>query len=164
MPVTTAQRDQLASLIDWLYANRQHLRYPPIINGQIHRTQTVHDLTSVSKFKARVLAGATWDCSQTCYALLGAIFGAKVPNRDGATGSMFEDFPHYSDPRKAYPGALAVYGPGSGHHVVIVRHRDAVHGDPITFSHGSDPAKMISLLTEARFQPHPITMLSIAHL
>lgn len=161
---STAQRNQLAVLIDWLYEHRHHLRYPPVYSGQIHRTETVSDIRSVARFRSRVLAGVTWDCSQTVYALLGAIFGSKVQNQDGATGSMLQDFPHYFDPRQAYIGALCVYGPAPGHHVVIVRHRDAIHGDPICFSHGGDPARMTSLLTEARYQPHPYVMLSIAHL
>src|SRR5665811_116909 len=105
--------------MDWLLAEKARVHYPPIVNGQIIRTQTVHDLTSVAKFKARVLGhgGAVWDCSQTCYALLLAV-GCKVRFPDGATGSMLDDLPHYSDARQSYIGALAVFGPYPGHHVV----------------------------------------------
>jgi hypothetical protein len=157
-----AQRIQLAQLMDWLHEHRDRVHYP---HGDI-RTETVSDIHSVEQVHARVLRRAGWtvDCSQTVIALLLAV-GLKVPDPNGYTGTLLADLPHYQDARAAYIGALAVYGPGSGHHVTMTRHRDTVHGNPVQFSQGqeSDP-RFISLLTEAQFQPHPVTMLSIAHL
>lgn len=163
MAVSEHQRNELAALMDWCFAERARIHYPP---GDVRRT-TVAGIGSVEDLKAAVMQSGGWsvDCSQMCYALLGAV-GLKPPNQDGATGSMLADLlPHYTDARKAFVGALAVFGPGSGHHVAMVRHRDVVHGNPVVFSHGqeSDP-RMISLLTEAAHQPAPVTLLSIAHL
>lgn len=164
--MTSGQRDQLAALMDWCLTHRDRIHYPPVIHHQIIRQRTVHDLTSAAKLKAAVLAhgGLIVDCSQMCSALLNAV-GAPLHFIDGATGSMLDELPHYTDPRAAYIGALAVFGQYPGHHVGMVRHRDTHHGNPVLFSQGqeSDP-RMISLLTEAAFQPHPYTMLSVAHL
>lgn len=165
---TAAQRQKLCDLMDWAFSERHRISYPPVVNGVIERQTTVHHIVSVADFKADVLAGrACWDCSQTFYALLGAVFGG-VKNQDGATGSMLTDFqPHYSDPRKAYPGAGVVLGPGSGDHACMVRHRDAVHGDPTVFSHGGNgtfAARFVPLSIEAQSHQPPTTLLSIAHL
>jgi hypothetical protein len=159
---TQTQRDELAGLMDWLYAERERLHYP------IHdvRVESVADIHSAATLKARVLrrAGASWDCSQTVIALLGAV-GLRVAQPDGYTGTLLAELPHYHDPRAAYIGALAVYGPGTGHHVTMTRHRDTVRGNPMQFSQGSEPdPRYVALLTEAAYQPHGITMLSIAHL
>ena len=164
MAVTAAQRQKLCDLMDWTYAHRHLCSYPP---GD-RRVTTVEAIVSVADFKAAVLAGrAEWDCSQMCYALLGAIFGG-VEHQDGATGSMLADFTtHYSDPRKSYTGALAVLGPDPGDHVCMVRHRDSVHGDPTVFSHGGNgvfAARFVPLSVEQAAHKPPTTMLSIAHL
>lgn len=163
MPVTGAQRQKLCDLMDWAYSERHRISYPP---GD-RRVTTVHHIVSVADFKADVLAGrAEWDCTQMTYALLGAVVGG-VKDQDGYTGTQLADFPHYSDPRKAYPGALCVVGPGTGEHGMIVRHRDAVHGDPTMFSHGGNgafAARFVPLSIEVAAHQPPTTMLSIAHL
>lgn len=160
--MTSAQRDQLAQLMDWCLAHRDRIHYP---HGDI-RVERVSDIHSVAQIKERVMRRQGWtvDCSQTDEAFLRAV-GCHLPFTDGYTGSFLEHLPHYSDARAAYVGALVVFGPGTGHHMMMIRHRDTVHGNPIGFSQGqeSDP-RMISLLTEAAFQPHPYTMLSVAHL
>jgi hypothetical protein len=159
---STAQRSELAALMDWLHEERARIHYP---RDDI-RVETVHQIRSVADVKARVLRRHGWtvDCSQMDEALLRAV-GLHLPFTDGATGSFLDNLPHYHDAREAYIGALAVFGPGSGHHMGMVRHRDVIHGNPVLFSHGqeSDP-RYISLLSEAAFQPAPWTMLSIAHL
>jgi hypothetical protein len=162
--VTAAQRQKLGELMDWAFSERHRISYPP---GD-KRVTTVHEIVSVADFKAAVLAGrAEWDCTQMTYALLGAVFG-RVKNQDGYTGTQLEDFlPHYTDPRKAYPGALVVLGPGTGSHGCMVRHRDAVHGDPTVFSHGGNgafAARFVPLSIEVHSHQPPTTMLSIAHL
>jgi hypothetical protein len=161
---TQKQRNKLAELMDWCYEQRALIHYP----FEDKRTTTVVHITSVGLLKAEVLDGrANWDCSQMCYALLGAVFGG-VHGQAGATGEMLQDesiFPHYTDPRAAYIGALAVLGPGSGQHVCMVRHRDTLHGNPVVFSHGqeSDP-RMVNLSIEQADHLPPTTMLSIARL
>lgn len=160
---TGAQRQKLCDLMDWAFSERHRISYP--LNDK--RVTTVADIKSVADFKAFVLAGrAMIDCTQMTYALLGAVFGG-VKNQYGYTGTQLADFPHYSDPRKAYPGALTVLGPGTGEHGMIVRHRDAVHGDPLMFSHGGNgvyAARFVPLSIEAQSHQPPTTMLSIAHL
>lgn len=161
--VTEAQRANLGLLMDWTFAHRHLVSYPP---GD-DRVTTVHEIVSVADFKAAVLAGrAEWDCTQMTYALLGAIFGG-VKNQDGYTGTQLADFPHYSDPRRAYTGALVVLGPRTGSHGCMVRHRDSTHGDPTVFSHGGSgafAARFVPLSVEVASHQPPTTMLSIAHL
>lgn len=166
---TATQRNQLAGLMDFLIEHRSSVHYPPIVHGAIIRREIVHDIRTIAELKRRVRRTGGWtvDCSQTVTALLLAV-GCRNPNgldADGFTGTLLEHLPHYTDARKAYVGALAVFGPGTGHHVAMVRHRDVVHGNPVMCSQGqeSDP-RMINLLTEAAYQPHPVVMLSIAHL
>ena len=161
--VTEAQRASLGALMDWAFSERHRISYPP---GDV-RTTSVGAIVSVADFKAAVLAGrAEWDCTQMTYALLGAVFG-YVKDQGGYTGTQLADFPHYSDPRKAYPGALVVLGPGTGSHGCMVRHRDAVHGDPTVFSHGGNgafAARFVPLSVEVASHKPPTTMLSIAKL
>lgn len=159
---TERQREELAVLMDWLHEHRDQLAYPA---GDI-RTESVAAINSAGALMARVnrKGGAAWDCSQTVIALLLAV-GCKVKHPDGYTGTLLADLPNYSDARACYIGALAVYGPGTGHHVTMTRHRDTHHGNPVQFSQGSssDP-RYINLLTEAAYQPHGIRLLSIAKL
>ena len=159
---TPAQRTELSVLMDWLHEHRAQVHYP---HGDI-RVETVADIHSAAQVQERVLRRQGWtvDCSQTVIALLLAV-GLKVPHPDGYTGTLLQDLPHYHDARGAMVGALAVYGPGTGHHVTMTRHPDSVHGNPVQFSQGSeqDPSYR-ALLSEAAFQPAPVTMLSIAGL
>ena len=164
MAVTSAQRQRLCDLMDWTFAHRHLVSYPP---GD-RRVTAVHEIVSVADFKAAVLAHrAEWDCTQMTYALLGAAFGG-VRNQDGYTGTQLEDFePHYTDARKAYPGALVILGPGTGDHGCMVRHRDAVHGDPVVFTHGGNgtfAARFVPLSVEVKSHKPPTTLCSIAHL
>lgn len=159
---TQKQRDELAALMDFCYEHRANIHYP------LHdvRVTSVGWVTSIPQFKESVTRPGGWsiDCSQMCYALLGAV-GLHPPNQNGATGSMLDDLPHYSNPANAYIGALAVLGPYPGQHVCMVRHRDTTHGNPVVFSHGqeSDP-RLVNLSVEQANHRHPTTMLSIAHL
>jgi hypothetical protein len=164
--VTARQRQELGELMDWAFSERHRFSYPP---GD-KRVVSVAGIASVADFKAFVLSGrAEIDCSQMVYALWGAIFGG-VRDQDGATGSMLADpdyLPHYNDPASAYTGAGVVLGPGTGEHACMVRHRDAVHGDPLVFSHGGDDtfaARFVPLSVEQASHERPTTMLSIAHL
>lgn len=160
--MTAAQRRELVALMDYCIAHRGQIHYPP----HDIRTETVGTIKSWVDIHERVsrLKGWTVDCSQFCEALLRAV-GAKLPFRDGYTGSFLEHLPHYSDGRGAYPGAVVVFGPGTGHHMAMVHTRDATHGNPLTCSQGSelDP-RLISVAAEQAGQPWPHTFLSVAKL
>lgn len=167
---TNLERNELDELCDWLFENRANVHYPPIVNGRIERQVRVSELGVHSPADIHRLVlrpgGLTVDCSQMEIVKLLAV-GLAVSEIDGATSTLLADpkLRHYSDPRGAYNGALAVYGPGGGHHITSTRHRDPWRGNPMQFSQGqeSDP-RFIPLLTEAKNQPAPVTMLSIAGL
>src|SRR5437868_14540651 len=68
--------------------------------------------------------GVTMDCSEAVTELC-RWAGLRDPNGlgyryAGYTGTLLAHLPHYSDPAAAYPGALVVYGPGTGEHVSMV--------------------------------------------
>lgn len=166
---TTAQRNAACELMDWLHEHREQVHYPPIVNGRIIRQENVAWIRSVADVKRRVLSAKGWtvDCSQSVTAIILAV-GCRNPNGaniDGYTGTLLAHLPHYRQAKEAYPMALAVFGGGTGHHVVMVRHTDLVHGNPVVWSQGqeSDP-RYLSLSQEAAGQPAPVTMLSVAHL
>ncbi len=160
--MTAAQRVELKALMDYCLAHRGAIHYPP---NDI-RSERVGSIKSWTDIHARIMRPGGWeiDCSQMDEALLRAV-GAKLPFRDGFTGSFLDHLPHYTDGRAAYVGAVVVFGPGSGHHMAMVYERDPKHGNPLLFSHGqeSDP-RLIRLATEQAFQPHPATFCSVAKL
>lgn len=160
--MTTARRDELAALMDWLHDHGEQLNYPP----RDHRTESVADIRSAATLKARVLrpGGARWDCSQTVYALLGAI-GCRMRFPWGSTATLLAELPEYNDARFAYIGGLVIYGGGTGHHVTMTRHRDVYHGNPAQFGNGSNEGPTIlSMHTVAASQPAGVRLLSISHL
>jgi hypothetical protein len=163
---TQAQRDELAVLMDWLVAHREHVHYPPVIGGVIKRQESVADITSVRELQLRVLRTRGWtvDCSQSVIGLLLAV-GCEVPQPDGYTGTLLDDLPGFTDARASRTGGLVVYGPGTGHHVTMTRHADPHYGNPAQWSQGSEPdPHVVSMLTEAAWQPHGIRLLSITGL
>jgi hypothetical protein len=108
------------------------------------------------------------DCSEMATELLRWV-GCGDPNGlgyryAGYTGTMLAHLPHYSDPRQAFTGALAVFGPGTGRHVAIVYEPDPAHGDPLMASHGEPGFDLVRLSVIASSEPAPVTMLSIAAL
>jgi hypothetical protein len=111
-------------------------------------------------------AGVMADCSEMVTELC-HMAGLQDPNGlgyryAGYTGTMLEHLPHYTKAKAANVGALVVFGPGTGHHVCMVRKPGA---NPLLFSHGQERGPMfISLSQEAKYQPAPTTFLSIAHL
>lgn len=162
-----AQRNELVALMNWCWEKKALITYPP----NDVRTTTIHEIRTVNELKTRVENGLQVDCSQMVTALLLAV-GCKNPNggdTDGYTGTLLSNLPHYSDPRGAYSGALVVFGPGTGHHVAMVLHRDTVHGNPVIFSHGSNEGPDIEALSVERAVQNNwgypgIRMLSIADL
>jgi hypothetical protein len=110
--------------------------------------------------------GVTMDCSESV-TLLCRLAGLQDPNGfhydcTGYTGTLLHHLPHYSSPLAAKVGALVVFGPGSGHHVCMVR---TPGDDPMLFSHGSEQGPIyIRLSDEQRYQPPGHVFLSIAKL
>ena len=81
---------------------------------------------------------------------------------DGYTGTLLDHLPHYYAARNAGVGALVVYGPGTGHHVAMVREPGS---DPLLFSHGDETGPHWYRLSQERtWQPPPVTFLAISAL
>jgi hypothetical protein len=162
---TPAQRRELAALMDYMIAHRGKVHYPP---GD-RRTETIHGIHTLGVLHARIerTQGLTIDCSQavTLLCLVAGLDNPNGGNTDGYTGTLLAHLPHYRDARHANVGALVVFGPGTGHHVAMVRRPDPKHGNPLLFSHGqeADP-RLIPLGLSAAYQPAPVTLLSIAGL
>jgi hypothetical protein len=160
--VTAGQRTELKALMDYCIAHRGKIHYPP---GDI-RSERVGTIKSWTDIHARIMRPGGWevDCSQFCEASLRAV-GAHRPFRDGYPGSFLDYLPTYPDGRAAYPGAVVVFGPGTGHHMAMVHTRDTKHGNPLLCSQGSEPdPRLIYLSSEAAGQPAGIRFCSVAKL
>lgn len=165
---TEAQRQHLHALCGLLYARRAQLDYPPhdwrgaadARTFALTEQQATHVLAAGGRLSA--------DCSEMVTELLHWV-GCADPNGlgyryAGYTGTMLSHLPHYTDARQAFVGALAVFGPGTGHHVAMVYTPDPVGGNPVVASHGRPGFDLVRLHDMAARQPSPVTMLSIAHL
>jgi hypothetical protein len=156
---TPTQRAKLAQLMDLLVRERAQVHYAQVRPMRTHRLASLHLLQQALASPA----GVTMDCSESV-TLLCRLAGLDDPNGvdydgTGYTGTLLRNLPHYSDARKAKTGALVVFGPGSGHHVCMVR---APGRDPLLFSHGSERGPiMIRLSEEKRYQLPPTTFLAI---
>ena len=162
---TDAQRKHLHALATELYKYRAQLDYPP---GDIRTSRDGYSfhLTETQALTILKHGGRLqYDCSEFCPWLLKCA-GLWPWIQPGATGTHLNTplMPHYSDPRAAFVGALAVFGPGSGHHEAMVYTPDPKGGNPMMVSHGRAGLDIMRLKDIARFQPPGITMLSIAHL
>lgn len=156
------QRQRLGTLMDLLHRERDKVHY-----AQLRPMRTQH-LTSLHLLQQQLASprGVTMDCSESV-TLLCRLAGLDDPNGfdydgHGFTGTLLHNLPHYTDPRRARVGALVVFGPGSGHHVCMVRHPGQ---NPVLFSHGSEAGPIwITLRDEQRYQLRPTVFLSIRHL
>lgn len=161
-----AQRNHLCVLMDELVAHEPAVHYPPgdVRGPKDARTFTLTEDEMMAALHAP--GGITADCSEMVTELC-HMAGLADPNGvnyryAGYTGSMLAHLTHYTNPANARPGALVVFGPGTGHHVCMVRKSGK---NPLLFSHGSERGPFyISLSEEAKFQPAPVTFLSIAKL
>lgn len=151
---TFRQRDKLVALMDELIANAAEIHY-----AQIRPMRTI-----------RLRAPAypmTMDCSEavTCLCKWAGLQdpNGRGYNGSGYTGTMLEHLPHYHRAGNALPGALVVFGPGTGEHVAMVLEHDATN--PLLFSHGGENGPIaIHLHDEAEGHPPPVTFLSVAAL
>src|SRR5258707_8744313 len=151
-----------------MHAHAAQLDYPPHdVRGPLDaRTFTLteqqaeHILADGGRLQA--------DCSEMVTELLHWV-GCADPNGlhyryAGYTGTMLDHLPHYADARNAMTGALAVYGPGTGDHVSMVRKPDPTNGNPLMGSHGRAGYNLIRLHDEASWHRPPVRLLSIAAL
>lgn len=129
---THAQRAHLAKLMDALVFYNRRVHY-----AQVRPMKS----TGIRHLRAALLrpGGLTMDCSE-CVTFLCRLAGLRDPNGShynglGYTGTLLANLPHYESVTAAETGALVVFGPGSGHHVCMVRHAGS---DPVLFSHGSE--------------------------
>ncbi len=108
------------------------------------------------------------DCSEAV-TLVFRLAGCGDPNGlgfngYGYTGTMLSHLPHYTALGAAHPGALLVFGSGTGTHVCMVMEPSA--GDPVLFSHGSEIGPLRIRLSAERLAHigEPITLLDIGQL
>ena len=165
---TTAQREHVVKVLDELYVYRARLLYPA--GDQRTNRDGVSWRLSESQCFALLKGGgyAQWDCSEFCPWVLKCAWLWRWL-QPGYTGSHLELLPiHYHDARGAEPGALVIFGPGTGHHEAIVHTADPVHGNPILHSHGRPGDDRVTLLDLAASQAAEgfpgYVFLSIAHL
>jgi hypothetical protein len=119
------------------------------------RTRTIFGIATLVQLEQELAANRlTIDCSQAV-TLIAHVAGAKDPNgggfrADGFTGTLLRGCAEISR-SQARSGDLCVFGPGTGHHVVMVIQPGP---DPLLFSHGqeNDPIA-IRHSVESRFQP-----------
>ena len=160
---TTAQRNHLAALMDYMHLHSKQLLYPP---GDQRTARDGQSWGWNEQTLDHVLAGGGYwqgDCSEYGSYLL-KLAGLWHWSSPGYTGSHLELLPHYSDGRDALVGALVVFGPGTGHHEAMVMHPDPKNGNPVCSSHGHAGLDIATVQEIARFQPPGVTYLSIAHL
>lgn len=159
---TTAQRNELAALMDYLVRHEPSVHYRqarPMVTRTIRNLTDLHAVVTSKR-------GLYADCSETI-TLLCRLAGLRDPNGMGYdgygnSGSMFAHLPHYYSAANAMVGGLVAFGDGGGDHVCMVRHPGA---DPVLFSHGQERGPLlIPLSVEKRYHPGPYSFLSIQHL
>lgn len=159
-------RQRLHQLAELLIQHKAQLDYPRHdVRGpkdaetfRLTRTQAIERLHRGGRLM--------FDCSGSVTCLF-KWCGLKDPNglgykHEGYTGTMLAHLPHYTDPRHARPGALVVFGPGTGEHVAMVLEPGK---DPLLFSHGFEQgAGPILLSAERRYHHAPVTLLNVSSL
>src|SRR5258708_18930246 len=119
---TPAQRHTLGALMDYLVAHEPKVHYA---QRRPMRSRWITDYVELTR-AVQSGAGLTIDCSESV-TLLCKLAGLDDPNGlrydgTGYTGTLLDHLPHYTNPSKANIGGLGVLGPGTGEHVVMVRH------------------------------------------
>lgn len=112
--------------------------------------------------------GITMDCSESV-TLICRLAGLRDPNGRnydgyGYTGTLLTYLEHYAEPSRARPGALVVFGGGTGEHVAMVYEASA--HDPVCFSHGTEQDPRFYRLSELlpAFPGQPHTFLAVGKL
>lgn len=149
--------------MDYFHAHAAHLLYPP---GDQRTTRDNVSWHLTEQHLHHVLeAGGYWqgDCSEFDSYVL-KLAGLWHWSEPGYTGSHLELLPSYTDGTQARPGALVVFGYGTGHHEAIVHTADPKGGDPVCASHGRPGFDLLRVSQIAAGQPPGVRYLSIAHL
>ena len=160
---TEAQRHHVVAVLDYMHAHAGHLDYPPgdqrtwrdNTSWHLNETQLHHVLDSGGRWQG--------DCSEFGSYVL-KLVGCWPFGQPGYTGSHLDLLPHYTNGKHALPGALVVFGPGTGHHEAVVHTADATHGNPLCSSHGAPGLQLLTVSEIAAGQPAGVRYLSIAHL
>lgn len=152
----------MASIMDYLVQHNAKVHYA---QRRPMATNVLHTLADLKRAVGSP-AGITMDCSESV-TLICRLAELDDPNGNhynglGFTGTLLAKLPHYLKASAAEIGALAVFGPGSGEHVCMVRTPGA---DPLLFSHGGESGPFyIRLSEERRYHTPPVTFLSVAKL
>lgn len=161
---TLAQRNHAVAVMDYMHTHAGQLAYPP---GDQRTTRDGISWHLTEQQLHHVLnGGGTWqgDCSEYSSFVLKCA-GLWHWGSPGYTGSHLVLLPHhYTDGKLAGPGALVVFGGGTGHHEAIVHTADTDHGDPLCSSHGRPGLQLLRVSEIAAGQPPGVRYLSIAHL
>lgn len=162
--MNTAQRNTMFAAMEYLMLERSRLHYPPIIDGEIIRQQSLNSIVSMPELHAQIMSehGMIADCSQTSQVVIQVGLGHRIASYDVTTKWFIDNLPHYHNPAAAYIGGPCIWGNEPGHHMALVYKRGR---NPTMFSHGHDPAELISLVNETIAQGNrPWTFTSIASL
>ncbi len=155
----------MGKAMDLLVAQRHHVAYLQ------HRPMTTAKINTMAELTAALKHGILIDCSEAA-TLICHVAGLKDPNGTGYNGfgntqTMYDELPHYLNPRSAKVGALVFLGqPGrlSTQHVCVVREPGP---DPLLYSHGGNGAfasHFLPFSVERRFHVGQPVFLNISHL
>ena len=164
---TTAQRQHVHSVLDFMFQHRAHLLYPPG-DQRTWRDNQSWNLTEQA-CEHLILGGGYWqgDCSEFGSWVLKCA-GLWHWSSPGYTGSHLQLLPVYENPKGAGVGALVIFGPGTGHHECVVYTPDPKYGNPVLMSHGRPGLDKVTLKDMAASQAaegYPgVRLCSIAHL
>ncbi len=169
---TTAQRNHAVHVMAMMYGYRSQLAYPP--GDQRSSRDTESWWLTESQMHARLASGGTaqFDCSEYVPWVLrcAGLWPYTNPGYTGSHIALWESkrWKIYTDARAAYPGAIVIFGTGTGHHEAVVMKADPKFGNPILSSHGHPGLDQIHLKDMATSQArsgHPgVRILSISHL
>ena len=161
---TEAQRHHAVALMDYMHAHAGQLDYPP--GDQRTNRDAVSWRMNEATLHHTLNGGGRWqgDCSEYGSFVL-KLCGLWRWSEPGYTGSHLELLTqHYTNGKLAYPGALVIFGPGTGHHEAVVHTADKTRGDPLCSSHGRPGLQLLTVSEIAAGQPPGVRYLSIAHL
>lgn len=162
---TNAQRSHVVRVMDFFHRHAAQLAYPPGDERTARDGVSWH--LAEQHMETLLQHGGIWqgDCSEAgSYWLKCA--GLWRWSEPGYTGSHLDLLPHhYTDGRNADPGALVIFGDGTGKHEACVHTADHEHGDPVCGSHGRPGFDLLPVSVIARaVGTSTVRYLSIAHL